>query len=213
MISFTLKLKALTLLTVGWNIGDVMGADIMFARKLKGGKLTIYIPGSSVKGSLRSAASKVAESYGFSSCGKVSPWEIKHQNPCDVCRLFGYPHMNNNSHLIRSPLIVSDFMASKAKTVTLTRVSIDDKTLTAEERKLYTVEHVFPGTEFVGTIKVDENAKDLLPLLMLAIAELRTGRFGRRSIVDAKIEGDVDVNPKWKPLLEELKNYLWEGRL
>lgn len=212
MISFNLKLKALTLLTVGWNVGEIMGADVLHARKLVGNDFEIYIPGSSVKGALRSAASRIAEAYGFKSCGEINPDRIREahhkEGICDVCRLFGYPGMK-----FRSPLIVSDFTTNKVQTVTLTRVTINDKTLTAEKGKLYTMEHVLPGTEFSGTVRLAENAKDLLPLLLLAIAELRTGRFGRRSIVDTKIEGEIDIDPNWKPLLHELKNWLWEGYL
>lgn len=207
MITFDLRLRALTLLTIGWNIGEVLGCDVLNARKIVRGDFVIYIPGSSVKGALRSAASKIAEAYGFSCCGEINPDRIKESHKggiCDVCRLFGYPGME-----FRSPLIVTDFMADKVQTVALTRVTINDKTNTAEEHKLYTMEHVLPGVEFKGTIKLMKKAKDLLPLLLLAIAELRTGRFGRRSVVDAKIEGEIDVDPEWKQLVNELKTWLW----
>jgi hypothetical protein len=76
------------------------------------------------------------------------------------------------------------------------------------------MEHLLPGSEFEGEVRVDDSARDLIPLLLLAIAELRTGRFGRRSIVDAKVEDsgvlDSVVEDRWKPLLAELRKWLWE---
>jgi CRISPR/Cas system CSM-associated protein Csm3 (group 7 of RAMP superfamily) len=222
VIRFKLRLRAVTLLTVGWGIPDVLGADVVHARKLRveGGKRAevLYIPGSSVKGALRTAASRVAAAYDdFTSCGQVKPELIADAHahaggPCDVCRLFGYPGDDTSS---ASRVWVSDFNpVGEPRTVTVVRVGLDDRTLTAREGVLYSVEHLLPGSEFEGEVRVDDSARDLIPLLLLAIAELRTGRFGRRSIVDAKVEDsgvlDSVVEDRWKPLLAELRKWLWE---
>jgi len=205
---------------VGWGIPDVLGADVVHARKLRveGGKRAevLYIPGSSVKGALRTAASRVAAAYGFTSCGQVKPELIANAHaggPCDVCRLFGYPGDDPSA---ASRLWVSDFNpVGEPRTVTVVRVGLDDRTLTAREGVLYSMEHLLPGSEFEGEVRVDDSAKDLVPLLLLAIAELRTGRFGRRSLVDARVEdgGALDgvVKGEWKFLLDELRKWLWEG--
>jgi CRISPR/Cas system CSM-associated protein Csm3 (group 7 of RAMP superfamily) len=220
MIRFKLRLRAVTLLTVGWGIPDVLGADVVHARKLRveGGKRAevLYIPGSSVKGALRTAASRVAAAYDFTSCGHVKPEliaEAHASGPCHVCRLFGYPGDDPSAV---SRVWVSDFNpVGEPRTVTVVRVGLDDRTLTAREGVLYSMEHLLPGSEFEGEVRVDDSAKDLVPLLLLAIAELRTGRFGRRSIVDAKVEDsgvlDSVVEDRWKPLLAELRKWLWEG--
>jgi len=187
VIRFKLRLRAVTLLTVGWGIPDVLGADVVHARKLRveGGKRAevLYIPGSSVKGALRTAASRVAAAYGFTSCGQVKPELIAKAHaggPCDVCRLFGYPGDDPSA---ASRVWVSDFNpVGEPRTVTVVRVGLDDRTLTAREGVLYSMEHLLPGSEFEGEVRVDDSARDLVPLLLLAIAELRTGRFGRRSI-------------------------------
>ncbi|MEM4430701.1 MAG: hypothetical protein QXM08_06020, partial [Thermofilaceae archaeon] len=60
MIRIGMRLRSVTLLTVGWGIPEVMGADVVHARKLVGDRYELYIPGSSVKGVLRSSASRVA---------------------------------------------------------------------------------------------------------------------------------------------------------
>ena len=220
MVRFKLRLRAVTLLTVGWGIPDVLGADVVHARKLRveGGERAevLYIPGSSVKGALRTAASRVAAAYGFTSCGQVKPEliaEAHASGPCHVCRLFGYPGDDPSA---ASRVWVSDFNpVGEPRTVTVVRVGLDDRTLRAREGVLYSMEHLLPGSEFEGEVRVDDSARDLIPLLLLAIAELRTGRFGRRSIVDAKVEdgGTLDgvVEDKWKPLLAELRKWLWEG--
>jgi CRISPR/Cas system CSM-associated protein Csm3 (group 7 of RAMP superfamily) len=197
----------------------VLGADVVHARKLRveGGKRAevLYIPGSSVKGALRTAASRVAAAYGFTSCGQVKPELIANAHaggPCDVCRLFGYPGDDPSA---ASRVWVSDFnLVGEPRTVTVVRVGLDDRTLTAREGVLYSMEHLLPGSEFEGEVRVDDSARNLIPLLLLAIAELRTGRFGRRSIVDAKVEDsgvlDSVVEDRWKPLLAELRKWLWE---
>ncbi len=220
MIRFKLRLRAAALLTVGWGVPDVLGADIVHARKLKveGGKTSevLYIPGSSVKGALRTAASRVAAAYGFTSCGETRPDLIAKAHagvPCDVCKLFGYPDDDPSA---ASRIWVSDFdlVGGAGKTVVV-RVALDNKTLTARQGALYSMEHLLPGSEFEGEIRVDESARELIPLLLLAIAELRTGRFGRRSVVDARVVdgGALDgaVEARWRPLLGELRSWLWEG--
>lgn len=215
MIRTRIKLRAVTLLTVGWSISEIMGADVVHARKRVGDRYELYIPGSSVKGALRSAASRVATAYGFTSCGEVEPSRIRAAHAamgrtCSVCELFGEPGG------LEAALHVSDFrLVGSAATEVIARVSIDDRSLTAERGKLYSIEHLTPGAEFVGEIRLCEDRKDLLPLLLLAAAELRTGRFGRRSLVDVKLEDEGALNrlidEKWKPLLEELRSWLWEG--
>jgi len=220
VIRFKLRLRAATLLTVGWGVPDVLGADIVHARKLRvegsGASEVLYIPGSSVKGALRTAASRVAAAYGFTSCGETRPELIAKAHaggPCDVCRLFGYPGDDLSA---ASRVWVSDFNpVGEPRTVTVVRVGLDDRTLTAREGVLYSMEHLLPGSEFEGEVRVDEDARNLVPLLLLAIAELRTGRFGRRSVVDARIvdDGVLDgaVEARWRPLLGELRSWLWEG--
>lgn len=223
MIRLGLRVKPVTLFTIGGGIGEVAGADILFIRKqCKGLKKCVYIPGSSFKGALRTAATRVARYYGFTSCGEVEPGRIKaahSQEPCDVCRLFGYPDQPTPT----SPLVVSDFepVDPSVKLVYVSRVSVRDETLTAEQGGLYTVEHVVPGTEFKGFIDLylkqeDETAR-LIPLLLLGLAELRMWRMGRGSLVDLKLENsevlDGIVPSEWTGLLRGLKTWLWEGVL
>ncbi len=222
MIRFGLRLRAMSFLTVGGGIPDVMGADIVHVRKtvVNGGTVSndIYIPASSVKGVLRTNASRVAEAYGFESCGEVDPDRMTRAHgggACDVCRLFGRP---GNAPDDSSRLFVTDFKSEEAESnrMVVTRVSLDDRTLTAREGALYSVEHVLPGTEFSGEVLVEggDEVRSLLPLLLLAIAELRLSGLGRGGLVDAKVEDgnslDALVGVEWRPLLNGLRSWLWE---
>lgn len=222
MIEFRLRLRAATLLTVGWGVPEVMGAGVVHARKLVGSRYELYIPGSSVKGALRTSAARIAGAYGFSSCGEVEPGRIREAHKrmggsCHVCRLFGMPKMPDGDFDVpgESAVYVSDFrLVGGVATEVLTRVSIDDQTLSARRRALYTMEHLPPGAEFEGLVRLEEGGGALLPLLLLAVAELRTGRFGRRSIVDAKVDdgGRLEelIGEEWKPLLQRLRAWLWK---
>lgn len=207
MIEIGIKVKPVGLATVGGGVLAVFGPDVPFASK--GGKP--YIPGSTFKGALRSAASRIAEAYGYKACGEINPERLC--GKCDVCQLFGSPK-------IFSGLLVSDFEPiGEIKTTIMTRVRIEDETERAEEGGLYDQEHVWKA-EFGGKIrivgKLEANSK-LLTLLLLALAELRTGRMGRRTLLDLKLEdADIPLGGPESPIrkvVEELKRYLWEGRL
>ena len=96
----------------------------------------------------------------------------------------------------------------------LTHTRIDDRSQTVAEHGLYTIEAILPTIEFTGSIMYLDLA-DKLPLLLLALAELRLGRFGRRSLIDIRLEG-VDrlrneVEPKWTTLVNELGEWLWSA--
>jgi len=220
VIKFNLEVRAVTLLTVGMSMTDVLGADVVVARKnTHNDKVVPYIPGPSMKGAVRTAASRVAPAYGFSSCGQIEPSRIEEAHkamngPCDVCRLFGYPSQNLEG---QSKVYFTDLNLSTENysTILITRVSLDDKTLSARSHALYTVEHLIPGTLFRGEVRVSEDAKSLLPLLLLGLAELRLGRIGRGSLVDLRIDdkGELEphLGPQWKGLLNALRSWLWEG--
>ncbi len=191
MRKFTIQLKTLGLATVGWSHPAVAKADIVFARRYDNkGSYTIYIPGSSFKGALRSSASRIAEAYGFASCGETLANRLHKQvgevdfNTCAVCHVFGYPGSGF------SKIIVDDLLpyAQEVRVYRVTRVGLDDKLLTKSEHKLYTVEVVPPNTVFKGTIEVEDGLGcDGLKLLMLALAELRLGRIGKSTMVDLRI--------------------------
>lgn len=207
MIEIRIMVKPVGLATVGGGAPAVFGPDVSFVSKR--GKP--YIPGSTFKGALRSAASRIGDPYGYKACGEINAERLC--GKCDVCQLFGSPK-------IFSGLLVSDFEPiGEIRTTVVTRVKIEDETEKAEEGGLYNQEHVWKA-EFGGKIRIVGKLEDnprLLALLLLALAELRTGRIGRRTLLDVKLENaDVLITRLESPMrevAEELKRYLWEGRL
>jgi len=206
-----------------------MGADITFARLYKhdrpgetGGMY--YIPASSLKGALRSAASRIASSYTsgrFTSCGQVDPVLIAKAHrtnrdtyeECSVCRLFGSPGRMNSPLLFFEDLIPQGGRDGAGASV-ITRVRIQDTSLRAITAGLYKSEVIW-GMEFAGKIYYSDEVKSLLPLLLLAIAELRMDRLGRRSIIDVKLTETMDLRndleSSWHSLLTGLETWLWDG--
>lgn len=208
---FRVSVRPVGLLTVGGSAPASVGPDIVFTSIYGKGGRSLYIPGASFKGVLRSAASRVARSYGFSSCGQVRPDLISRAHGdglCDVCKLFGSPSRSYLPVVFFSDLVP----AAKAAPWAVTRVHIEDSTLRALERGLYSAE-VVTGVEFVGSVRYGEDAISLLPLLLLAAAELRMDRFGRASAVDLKFEDTdelrSDLASEWHGLLDELGDWLW----
>ncbi|MEM1520653.1 MAG: RAMP superfamily CRISPR-associated protein [Nitrososphaerota archaeon] len=192
-ISFNVELKALGLLLVGGVSPTVMLSDISFHRTrdpLRG----IYrptIPGSSVKGVLRSSLSRVAHSLNMRVC---SDWPQSYDD-CDSCYLFGAPGTGGSVR-------VSDFVVEE-RTFTLTHVSLDDETGTARGAALYTSEYVMPGTIFRGRIDY-VGEEERLPALLVAMAALRTDRVGRRGVADLRISNAEEL----KGVLGGLGSYL-----
>ncbi|MGQ9690654.1 MAG: RAMP superfamily CRISPR-associated protein [Thermoproteota archaeon] len=220
MISFCVYLKTIGLTSVGWSLPSALGVDIPFARRgrvTEGNSITyeIYIPGSSFKGALRSAASRVADAYGFKNCKEIKPEAIEHahmfQGICEVCELFGYP--KNNAP---SSLMISDLEPTKPiDKLEITRVRIDDYSLKAAKGALFKSECVVPKTVFKGSLTVSDVNQRLLGLLLLSMAELRMDRFGRSSFVDLKIEDTEALEEKlsgthWLTLVSDLKEFLWK---
>lgn len=223
-----LKVKPVGLATIGWSLPSALGVDLPIARKPVKSRnnieYRIYIPGSSFKGALRSATSRIAKAYGFSSCGFIEPELINKSHNisgvCDVCRLFGYP-----GNKISSPLSVSDFeLINRATTFTMTRTKINDESLKVEEGALYKYEHLSTDAEFRGFIEIDfkklkdmkNKEVDITGLILLGLAELRLDRMGRRSLFDLKLDNAEELKnllngTKWDDLLHDIERWLWHA--
>ncbi|MEN3047879.1 MAG: RAMP superfamily CRISPR-associated protein [Candidatus Caldarchaeales archaeon] len=200
-------LRPIGLLSLGHAHPRSLGPDIPFATKpvaSSGGVVRVpYVPGPSVKGALRSAASRVARAFGFTSCGEGLS---KSMRSCDVCALFGEPGVDHPK------LFFSDFLPDgEVRLHTLTRVMIDDASSTVSEHVLFTVECAVRPTVFKGEVSFRELSERELKLLLLSMAELRLDRFGRSSSVDLKIEkveGFV-VPVRLKGIFGGLSEWLW----
>ncbi|MEM0233149.1 MAG: RAMP superfamily CRISPR-associated protein [Candidatus Nezhaarchaeales archaeon] len=218
---FYVRARPVGIALIGWNYPSMFDIDLAFMRKIKrssNGDLSkqIYIPGSSFKGALRSAASRIAKSYGFTSCGYVEPELIREAHErsgvCDVCKIFGYPK-NSTSSLIH----VSDLNpVNNVRTFNVTRTRLEDDSLKVAEGALYTYEYIYDQAEFRGCIEICSRDPNVFGLILLGLAELRLGRIGRSSLFDLMIErseelGEILINTRWSQLLDDLKRWLWIG--
>ncbi|MEM2363680.1 MAG: CRISPR-associated RAMP protein Csx7 [Candidatus Nezhaarchaeales archaeon] len=108
------------------------------------------IPGSSIKGVLRSEAERYAKLRGWPVCDVVShpTFEIEEKRkrrenyrPCIVCRVFGGP-------TIASHIVFLNATPRSYRIETRTRVSICRLTGASYPGKLFDIEYITPGSEF-----------------------------------------------------------------
>jgi len=105
-----------------------------------------YIPGSSLKGVLRSEAERYARMMGYDVCNVFSDEEKerkkKNEEPCVICKIFGGP-------TIASAIVVHNLYGINAATDIRTSVSINRITGAQAPGRLFDLEFVVPGSEFV----------------------------------------------------------------
>jgi len=129
------------------DILQIGGADLTCIKDPVNGKP--YIPGSSIKGKMRSALEKeLGKVNGKEPCGCA-------RNDCPVCRVFG-PHKNTTHQLgptriiVRDAPLISDGFAIENKTESVNRRD----TGSAEHPR--TVERVCPGARFALEVAIQE---------------------------------------------------------
>lgn len=189
------SIKALLVCKTGLRIGgteasmSIVGAENPVIKDAKG---TPYIPGSSLKGKMRSLLEYKYNRVGDngSPCGCGQPIQT-----CPVCTLFG-PHRNTNHQLGPTRIIVRDaFLSAKSIkeweksreegiefTETKTETSIDRRTGMAARGSLRTQERVNAGTEFqlqmsVRIFEGDDEAR-IIGLLKEAIGMISKDTLG-----------------------------------
>lgn len=118
------------------------------------------IPGSSIKGVLRTELERLLRGIGIDVCTVPdvcysSGWLDKHQekkdkpfDPCLVCQIFG---SGGNS----SPVRIRDATVDKKMTVIRDGVAIDRKTRKARQGSKYDLEAVPKGTVFSGDVTLE----------------------------------------------------------
>jgi len=134
------------------DVLQIGGTDLTCIRDPVSGKP--YIPGSSLKGRMRSSLEKHhGKTSGEKPCGCA-------ESGCPVCRLFG-PHMNTRHTLGPTRLIVRD------ATLISGEFAIENKTESVNRRDTgaaqhpRTVERVAPGARFALEVGVQEYDSDL----------------------------------------------------
>ncbi len=113
------------------------------------------IPGSSLKGALRSFAEKIARTSGYKVCDPFSKkdkeWEEKN-GPCIICQIFGGGGARKNR--LASHIIFFDALPKDFKIGYITRVGIDRFRGGARSGALFRTEYVEPNSRWEFKVKI-----------------------------------------------------------
>lgn len=189
-----------------------------------------FIPGSSLKGVLRSYIERILNSdydQRFKSCFIVNEEclndkqveELKkglkderkiaeriYDNMCTVCRIFGSKYFASKIHISDAVPI------EKVYTGKRDGVAIDRDTLTAADKKKYDFEYVSPGSKFNFYMTVENLEEDYEDILRLIIKLLVNGEVKIGGKTSAGL-GDIQLKDYkvYKITKENLKKYILNG--
>lgn len=198
--SFKLRIKAKTesLLTVGMGKPIQFGVDVPFYRIYEvdsnGNSFQkTIIPGSTIKGALRSSAIRVAWMLDLKAEPSIRPEEISRKIEDAVVNLFGGPSSEGRDESAK--VIIHNATISSPKLIRRSRIRIDKKTLRVEERALFTEESL-PINAIISfeieAINLNEKEIDLLFLSLLEMMYNGIGRGGLLKIEEIKcLEGEI----------------------
>lgn len=192
-----------------WRITLVATSDFHTSSESKGSTTDYlrniddipYIPGTHIKGVMRTEAERILRCTEGIDCwitGDIDMVGASEDNKrpfktceklkngkygCDVCRVFGMPHLSGDDNYREGKIRVTDFTA-KGSVVSASRmhVSIDRNNLSKIERALFRTRVVPAGCQFTGYIitkVLNENEKKLLKGSMHSMAHY--GLRGERS--------------------------------
>jgi len=178
-----LKFKTIKKLNIGGSYPVKSRADIPVLRTYKNGKLLFYIPGSTIKGVLRTSLIRVAHLIGYRSVSPyVSPELLRESGLEDiVVKIFGGPGDRYSKIVVEPAYIDSDSQI-------ITHISINEKLGVVEAGALYTIEYLPVGVEFSTNVHCYGFDVRMARALLVAISALRLMRIGRGGLVDVKID-------------------------
>lgn len=223
-------LRSLKLVSLGDLTSFGFISDIPFYRTPRG---RFAIPGSTIRGVLRTLAVELADKYGLSAVDTVNP-DILQSSRDDLSLLFGKPGLS------LPVLRVSNFYpVEDVEPVVLTRIKVNEKTGRVEEGAMFDVEYLPPCTTFSGQIilnvgllrrncreaKKDESlAESLVALFFDALRLLRFNRLGRGdSVYDVRVANHDELVKELRAegfsdkrlfdALNFLRDYFWKTGL
>ena len=155
----TLELPRLTIRVRGpMHIGTGFARGLVNRTVVRGRDGLVYVPGSAIKGKVRSACEALARLHGVSDCRAPHPQRMaKDRENCVVCRIFGAPGQGSNLHWQLARL-TQDWVealhptlgtrAVPGQTMTRTQVQLSRKRGLATEARLFTSEFAAEGLTF-----------------------------------------------------------------
>lgn len=200
------------------RIGTGIGSSILDNTVVKDAQGKVYIPGSSIKGKLRSKVYKFGEALGYQLHGRGDEGTgcMANSEPCLICKIFGSPHWQGE--LFFGNAVLGEDIQSFIEYLNRinkkyrqkdqytfgaqirTNVAINRKFRIAQPNHLFTTECIDPQFKFVGNIEgniqnlsADYSELALLLVCLEQITHLGSGRgrgMGRCKI----IVDDVSIN-------------------
>lgn len=176
----------------------------------------VYIPGSSLKGVMRSFVEKIARAEGLYVCNPLNTASKKkeeEEGPCVVCGIFGGGGVKEKT--IASHISIFDaYPKGNVRTATRTRTAIDRFRQAARAKALFTYEYVPPNTEWnfemhiynIDIIDGDESKDFRIKLLRsllkhmsefgIQIGSMRSVGLGALTLTNGVLEKYVAKNLK-----------------
>lgn len=218
--SFSFILVNKTPISIGGST-DIFGIDNAIVRL----KDKPYIPGSSLKGVLRSSAERFARSiYGENNetvCNILNPKielerkekDANNYRPCLICEIFGGPTIASRIKVSNAEL-KEDY--KKKVTDMIRRVSIDRITNAQAKGRLFDIEYVIPEQEFKWSLVIenidllrettDERSKQLINIINYLIGNILKYGIevgGKRSIGFGLLTAKLDEFKVYKSEIKE----------
>lgn len=200
------KIRTLTSLHVGRGRGEKeAGEPDLPVVKFPDGKP--YIPGSSLKGAIRSELDRLTKGLGFSLCIKDEPrYFCAPPNLCVSCILFGSTEVASRV-AFRDAIITQDVSPISRVGTAITR---DSKKVV--EGSLFEAEYIPPNSEFDLEIVVENPEPWMIGLLVICIESLQAigGQVSRGAgKVEFKLERISIYTPKG--IIEQKPDKILEG--
>lgn len=201
-----------------WQIVLITTSDFHTSSEAKGSTIDYlrnienipYIPGTHIKGVMRTEAERILRSTEsidcwitgdiymagasednkrpFKTCEKLKNREYG----CDVCRVFGMPHLPGEDNYREGKIRVTDFIArNKVISASRMHVSIDRNKLSKTESALFQTRVVPKGCQFIGYIiikNLSESEEKLLKGSMHSMAHYGLGGERSRGLGSIDIE-------------------------
>jgi len=209
-----------------WKIGLVADSDFHTYGDSKGSTLDYlkdaegmpFIPGTHIKGVMRTEAERILRSIQGIDCwitgdldmedniaSKENPRKVKTcdalgkgEYGCDVCRVFGVPSGKGGKVYREGKIRVTDFRAEKNPiSVSRMHVSIDRGMLSNKSGALHRIQLVPAGSRFTGYIitkKLVESEEKLLKASLHSMVDYGLGGERSRGLGSFKLEPVKEVS-------------------
>jgi len=209
-----------------WRITLVATSDFHTSSEAKGSTIDYlrdtngipYIPGTHIKGVMRTEAERILRSIDGIDCWITGDIDMKgasekNKRPvktceklkrgdygCDVCRVFGMPHGIVDENYREGKIRVTDFIVdSTVISASRMHVSIDRDTLSKRDNALFRTRVVPKGCKFTGHIITKDLSEDETKLLkgsLYSMSHYGLGRERSRGLGSFDIETCEQVSPK-----------------